>query len=539
MILRKPYAFLIKNFKLTHLILCALSIFIIIKTSAINSFFRNYVLNNYTAIITPDFKSNFITPLLYLTIIILIIVILAIIYLLKYKNKKTKIYNIYLVYYLILIIFLILAGTIFNSLEKGVLSPDAARLYRDISLIVYLPQFFFVLVCGIRALGFNVKQFNFVQDLKELEITSVDNEEIELNIEFETYKTERKIRRFIREFKYYVKENLFIFLILSTLSIILLIYFIINSPSTLKGKVYHENNQIYFKNLSINVLESMITNIDLSGNKIKEGKSYLLLKVNIKNNSGDDVILDTNDYNIFNISSNITLKPIISYSNFFLDYGANLNKLLIKNKSENIYVIPYELSNQNLKNKFELRLYKGLIVKDKVTYPTYNKIKIKPIILGDVAEVSTNKLNEAVTFSNSYVGNSNLSLTNHSVTKNYIYTYESCFKDICETYNDVISLGLTGMEYNKTLLILSGILDIDKDTIYYRNNQSIGNFINNFMRVEYYIKGIRYLSAVESMGHENLKNTFILKVPLQVEDAEEINLLVTIRNKMYRFQIKN
>ena len=50
MILKKPYAFLIKNFRKIHFILAILSVFIIIKTNTVVGFFKEYVANNYSVI---------------------------------------------------------------------------------------------------------------------------------------------------------------------------------------------------------------------------------------------------------------------------------------------------------------------------------------------------------------------------------------------------------------------------------------------------------------------------------------------------------
>ena len=49
MILKKPYAFLIKNFRLIHLILTIPLIYITYKTTAVSNFFREYVSNNYSS----------------------------------------------------------------------------------------------------------------------------------------------------------------------------------------------------------------------------------------------------------------------------------------------------------------------------------------------------------------------------------------------------------------------------------------------------------------------------------------------------------
>ena len=55
MILRKPYAFLIKHFKLIHLIISALIAFLIARTNKILVFFKDYMNNRINNIIIMIF----------------------------------------------------------------------------------------------------------------------------------------------------------------------------------------------------------------------------------------------------------------------------------------------------------------------------------------------------------------------------------------------------------------------------------------------------------------------------------------------------
>ena len=134
-------------------------------------------------------------------------------------------------------IILILGRNALSSLNEMTFTAASARAYKDIALIAYIPQFLFVFVCGIRALGFNIKQFNFQRDLKDLEISSSDSEEIELSLGLETYRTQRNFNRFKREFIYYIKENKLMVIIASVILTGLIIYFIIASLQTYTKKV--------------------------------------------------------------------------------------------------------------------------------------------------------------------------------------------------------------------------------------------------------------------------------------------------------------
>jgi hypothetical protein len=131
---------------------------------------------------------------------------------------------------------------------------------------VYIPQFAFIIVSGTRTLGFNVKQFNFQNDVDDLKVSSNDNEEVEINIGLDTYKTKRNFRRFIREFKYYVLENK---LIVSIIFLVLVGLFIKNvvTNSTSYNKTYGVGDTFTYKNLQLTINDSIITNLD-------EGRKY-------------------------------------------------------------------------------------------------------------------------------------------------------------------------------------------------------------------------------------------------------------------------
>ena len=198
MVLKKPYAFLIKHFRLIHLILALPLIYIVRKTHLIVNFFNQYVSNSYSFQTGSDISGLYVSAFMLFSIFIIIVAILSIYYLLKYKEKPVKMYVVMLLYYVVLFMMLFWYSDVIAEMSKTVLSAKMARMYRDISIIIYLPQYIFVIFVMLRAVGFNLRQFNFQSDLKELEIKSEDSEEVEVGIELDGYKTKRFLRRFKR-----------------------------------------------------------------------------------------------------------------------------------------------------------------------------------------------------------------------------------------------------------------------------------------------------------------------------------------------------
>ena len=77
MVLKKPYAFLIRHFKLIHLLLCIPLVYLIIRTGAITSFLNSYVSANYYTS-EMNLGATYINYFMYLAIILVLVLVLAI-----------------------------------------------------------------------------------------------------------------------------------------------------------------------------------------------------------------------------------------------------------------------------------------------------------------------------------------------------------------------------------------------------------------------------------------------------------------------------
>ena len=144
MILKKPYAFLIKNFRKIHFILAILSVFIIIKTNTVVGFFKEYVANNYSVIVSDDLVSSTISNWLYVAIIVMIITLISVYVLLKLKKKPTKLYFFTILYYIILLIGIILASVLISSLSTSILIIEILEIKS--SFIIFCDSFFTLLL---------------------------------------------------------------------------------------------------------------------------------------------------------------------------------------------------------------------------------------------------------------------------------------------------------------------------------------------------------------------------------------------------------
>lgn len=535
MILKKPYAFLIKHFRTIHVILTILAIFICYKCGKIVGFFNEYIANNYSVTVTDTLISDYFGAFLYISVVLVIIALIVIIVILNVKKKPSKTYILGTIYYFILLIFLIFAAFLFKGLSTELWPTANARTYRDIAQLVYYPGFIFIIIVGIRALGFNVKQFNFKNDLKELEITEADSEEIEVNINFDTYKAKRLLRRLKRELAYYFKENKLLIIIICVILLGVGAYYGYRSYEKVNFN-YNENDIFGYNNLSLNVKESMISNIGEKGNILYPDKYFVVIKLYIRNNNKNaDIELDYNNLKLY--YGEKFSYPSLDLGTYFKDYGDPFSGAKIKAGDEKTVIIPYMIDKAYKDSEFLLTLYLGSSTKkDEFLAKTAN-VKLKPAILDDLIVVREANLNDVISFASTAIGESSITIKNALFNTRYEYNYESCYNDYCRTYTDVVVADNTYLN-RQALVVMDYELNLDKNTSSYKNINGIATFSNSFMQLEYKYNDNYKISDIEYVTPPKLKNKIVLQAPGEVLNSSEVNLLITIRNKRYSIKLK-
>ena len=536
MILRKPYAFLIKHFKLIHLVLALPLIYIVYKTRFVVDFFNTYVSNGYAYQTGSDVSSLYINWLLFLSIFVIIVSILSIYYLLRYKEKPVKMYIIMMIYYIVLFGMLIWYSGIISNMAKEVLSAKSARFYRDISLLIYYPQYIFIIFTALRAIGFNIKQFNFQTDLKELQITSEDNEEVEVGFDFDTYKTKRFFRRYKREFIYYLKENKLIvsvILIVTAFSLILIFYKTRNNYNL----SYSQNNNFTHQQFTINIKDSIISNLSYNGKLIDDEYYYLVLKTYVKNNSSKSVKLDYDNFTI-KCGSEI-LKPTLDRSTYFLDYANPYYGDYIKSGEEKEIALTYKLNQDQINKSFKLQLLSSFNSDEEKLVTKYAIVNLTPVILDEVNDVSTVNASTKLILNNTNIGNTILTINSYQITKSYVYEYNYCYSENnCRVIKDIANIDYTKSSGNSTLLVLDYDFDLDKETTYGKSNKNNLNFFDDFVSVKSGINGVINEYDVVNVTPKNLTNKIVLQVKGDITNSDDLDLYVTVRNKRYIINLK-
>lgn len=527
MILKKPYAFLIKRFRLIHLILTIFIAYLLIRSFRLISFFNRYVSNVY-ATLADAIPSNYITIFMFLIVIVIISFSLAMYLLMKRKDKPKNLYVGLSIYYLIYFGSLIAYFILFKNMESSALSIRDAMIIRDISILITLPQFVFLILSFIRAVGFDIKKFNFSKDLKELDLTQEDNEEFEFVLGIDSYKYARFLRRRLREFKYYALENKFMFTILMclvvfTIAILFIMHF------TVYNKTYNKNQKVHANNLTLQVNNSFLTNMDYSGNTISKGKYFLVVNTTFSNDSGLTTVLNLSSYALETRAGKVY--PTISRNNYFIDLGAGYAKEKIENGTSSTYILVYELNSKQLKSRYNLKIVDEVEYKAGTINSKTKNILLNPKNYNRIESVGKYNVGTPVTMYESVLNNSSLLINSYSFDNKFTYNYEACVRSNCQEKTDVVSADFTK---DKTLLILDGSLSVDENSTYAKNLKTSLSFFDAFVKIRY----DGNVSEVKNATPKSLVDKFVLQVDSAVSRAEKIELLVIVRDKQYTINLK-
>ena len=360
MILRRPYAFLIKHFRLIHLILFALLAIITYNASTVLNFFKDYITANGNMEIL---SSNYINAFIYIAPIIIIGLSISIFYLMKYKDKPR-------LYYIILIIVSVLCTGVYTylylsirSLETTTVSARIIRLYRDIARSNFYVLFVMCIPTLIRGLGFDIKKFNFSKDLKELNLSEEDSAEVEVSIYLSSNGLKRTGRRTLRELKYYYVENkFFINIILGTLILILVMLFPFNKYVV--NRDLKEGEVLGTSAFNIKVTDSYLTD----RKRISKDNSYVILKVS--------VIGKVNKYSLdldhFVLEGkNNKYVPSQKFYLYFNDIGTGYRNNILDTTSYKDYILVFNINNIDKDSNFIFRYVdndKGIKLSPEVIY---------------------------------------------------------------------------------------------------------------------------------------------------------------------------
>lgn len=343
MILRRPYAFLIKHFRFIHLILFILFAYIAVKANGILSFFKEYIsINGNIEVIASNYTSSFI----YISIVLIIALSVVIYLLMRYKNKPRTLYVFTILISIVSLVMFIYLFSNIKELETTVMSGKAIRLLRDISRINFWALCIISIPILVRGLGFDIKKFNFTKDIADLKLEEKDSEEVEVSVDISTNTIKRTGNRLGRELRYYYIENKFIInIILAVVVVILIIMFPFNK--FVINRDINEGDGLNTNYFNLKIEDSFIS----ERNRISKNNSYVILIIDVKgkvNNYSlklDEFVLkgENNDY-----------IPSLKYYNYFKDLGVGYDKEVLDTNEYKKYLLIYNIKNEDKDSNFSL-----------------------------------------------------------------------------------------------------------------------------------------------------------------------------------------
>ena len=511
MILRKPYALLIKHFQKIHLILILLGAYIFYKTTILYSFVRDVIATqSYDASLEPISQYLGFLPFFILICILAIVIILMV--LLHYKKKPWKIYWFVLLAYIFLFgVFIYIYNYFATFDEYSTLTSLMAG--RDLLLLAQIPQYIIFVIFGIRFLGIDLKKFGFNKDEEYLAIREEDREEFEVNIELDKDKLIRRLKKFWRHTKYAYLEHRFLFHLLFLIVIVGIsgyTYYYFG----IVHKTYREGQSVSANRYDMTVNASYLTERSTNGTLIDTDSSAAFLVVTLTvTNQGSPRAMNVNRFHLIN--KNQAGSQTTRYNAYFSDLGTGYDQKTIDTGATKNFFLVFRVNKDWNPGQYVLYYQDvdvGLSVK---------KIKLD---VQDMREITTKNIKEkgeTMTFSD----DANVAFQNAQILAETTYSAYSYTSDGCQ----IRSFPLT----NQQGKILE--LSFTSDTF---DNQSLVDFLLRYAKINYKdnqdtSRSIEISSAVRNYTG----NMLYLNVPSEIDTSKEIDFVFTFRNERYIYHL--
>ena len=191
--------------------------------------------------------------------------------------------------------------------------------------------------------------------------------------------------------------------------------------------------------------------------------------------------------------------------------------------------------NDNTKKELENRgtsLTNFFDLNNKNFFVTKNKnVLLIPTRHNGTKVVGKYKLNEQVNLKKSLLKNTTLSVSDYEIKNKFVYKYEACMRNNCESITDVVTADATNA---KTLIQLNAKLNLDNTSTFALNTSKKLTFYDTFVTIGYDNK----ISSVRDVTPGSSIEDTILEVDEDIINAESLNLLVTARGKQYIIKLK-
>lgn len=540
MVLKKPYAFFIKHFKLFHIILSCLVVYSIVRATGVMNFISQY-LSNATAIdnlITMEEVNSVYSGMDYFVSILTFIMSLILLVVMTLKQKKNKFYAYSTT---MSIIFLIL-----NIYGKSTLVKLTSTWLNEVSLDVLSNLYLFAIMALIaqaaiaisRAAGFNISRFDFNNDILKLNAEESDSEEIEFVVDFDVNDLKRNIQKNSRYFKYFLKENAKTFIwCIGVFGAIATLYFGFSFIKNKKNTISLSNlKTISINGFKIEYNDSYIINTDSIGNLLDENKTLLVLDLTISNSTDKAQKFSLSSVNINIGETNYT--ATLKYQDTIKDFGKLYQEENISARrkgKDNNFIYPssrgiyvFEIPKNQLGNKIYLNL-----LPTNTTQSYYIQLSPKNLVVNEVKEIDAG-FDKEIIFDNNTFNGSKLVINNVEIAQQFKLNYT--FKNL--SYVEYIPSSIISTNQDMAVMKIVGSFETSNNSI-----SDLYKFMSNYGYIEYKIgdetykqkSGFNQLKA----KHVNDNNTIYITVLDEIRKADSATLVFSIRGTEYRYNLNS
>ena len=526
MILKKPYAILIKHFRLIHIILTVLMINVFMHSTRTYTFFNSYI-RGETLIRGYEYTKDYFNIFLYFSLFVVILFSAIMLFLMKKKNKPYFVYVYYILLYSFVVGVVVFSFMNMSTLETMLLDVRVVRANRDFYTAAIVLQFIAIALTFVRGFGFDIKKFDFTSDLQGLEISEKDKEEIEVALSLDHIDPKAEVIKAYHNARYIFLENKFMYSLVIGVVLILVVGNFTLSKLVF-DKPYSMNETIYTSMFGFRVNEAYITSRSFDNSRIKEGSKFIVLNMDVRDSTSSDRVLDSSVLKLE--SDGMTFSPSIQYGSNFIDLGNPYNRNQLT-REFNDYLIVFEV--------FEDFNYSNarLLISD-VEYQEGNVIQKEVPVDLNVSnideEIKRTNILLGEEFSFEYLGKEvKMSIEGAFGRSPYTNTYEYCLRaDDCMEALEVIKLPVTRQLKDNLIILYFTPLNEHASNSLIRRVVSRNGFISSHNYEDGSILG--YFNDIRPVQTRfpTPKNTLLFNLVDANLRSYELGITISLRNQV-------
>lgn len=528
MIFRKPNAFIIKHIKLIHGIILLCMIYLLIKTSAISSFYAHVV--EVKSIVGESNLSNLFNVYMFIALLLATFLLTIILLLLIKKKRKFLFYLISIIFLICILIFDVLAYENISLMQKEVVDAPIYMAFDDISTILFYVQSIFVVIYLVKATGFDIKTFNFGKNIIGLDLTEEDSEEVEFDFEIDANEIKTARKRKLRNLKYNYLENKF------KINLIVFLLIIIGTVLTMhliernKEIIYNEGDELVASNYSIIIKDTYATNLDYQNEKKYGNNYFVILMFDLKKNISKEYSFDSN--RIYIELNDTKYYPTNEFSEDFKDFGTLYKNQKLTQDYNSYYVvyqIPYEFSTEEV--------YAGVASNFDYANNRYNFYKIKLNYKKTKTEeiIQEYQMNDEMNI-NAYGVHTGISISSAEIKNRYKLSYKYTNNKIDYDSIEYLAPHASNNEEKAILKLKYSQTFEEKEKKF-----DFYNLISLFGKIEYEVDGqLKEGNFYSLLTPKNIKeeNTYYIEVPKELLNGTNIKIKIKIRNNIYKYNLE-